>query len=608
MLRLFDRLPDFLAELKRRQVYRVAVTYATVAFIGFQAVNLLIPATTLPAWADELLLAFLIAGFPVALVLAWAFEVTPEGVRRAPGVAAEGGTGPGAEAGGERREGRRRTWLYGTALVGALAVVGYVFLGTGGGADGEGSALRSVAVLPFDNLSDEPDAEPFVQGIHADLTTQLSTVGALKVISRTSVERYRDTERPLPEIARELGASWILEGGVQAAGDRVRVSARLLDAGSDAYVWAERYDRRLTVENVFRIQADLAGKIAAAMEAELSAEERGRLGRPPTGNLEAYNLYRTGRRLADRRSTESLERAVDYFREAIAHDSTYAQAYVGIADVHTQLGTWGVMTHGEAFHTAREAAQKALSLDDRLGSAWASLGYIRFWYDWKWEAADRAFRRAVELNPSYSTAHHWYSLLLASLGRFEEAETAIDRALELDPLSRIVRTIEARLHWLRGDEERAVAGHRRALELDPGYAVGHMWLALAYESQGRLDDARRHYERASALDPDAPVPLAGMAHAHAISGEREEALELLRELRRRGGGESPVPVWSAVVHADLGQVDRAFEQLDLAFRVRDGWLTDLEVNPLLAPLRSDPRYRSLARRLGLREAGSPTTE
>lgn len=460
-------------------------------------------------------------------------------------------------------------------------------------------AAATVAALPFDNLSGDTAAEPFVRGIHSDLITQLSRIGALKVISRTSVERYRDTDRALPEIARELGASWILEGDVQTAGGRVRVNAQLLDAGADVHVWAESYDRSLTVENIFQIQADLARKIAAALEAELSPEEQVRLGRAPTENLQAYNLYLTGRHLADRRSAESLNRAVGYFREAIELDSTYARAYVGIAEVQIALGSWGLVPASQAFPAAREAARKALSLEGFLGEAWTSLGYIRYWYDWDWEAAEAAFRRAVELSPSYSTAHHWYSLLLATLGRFDEAERAINRAVELDPLSRIIRTIAARLHWLRGESERAVAEHRRALEIDPGYAVGHMWLALAYESQGKIDEARRHFRRAAELDPEAPVPLAGLAHAHAIAGEEARALELLAELRRRGGGQSPVPYWSAVVHTDLGQIDRAFEELDRAFRVRDGWMTELKVTPLLAPLRPDPRYSALLRRLGL---------
>lgn len=599
---------QLLRELKRRNVYQVAVTYLVAAFVVVQLADLAAGAFDFPGWFEPMIWVVAGLGFPITLVVAWAFELTPEGVRRTTEtdpaqVAAEADLMSPEQDRARSRLAMKA--LVGLGLVGAAVVGGWYLMG--GGGESPEISDNTVAVLPFDNLSEELAAEPFVRGIHADLTTQLSMMSALKVISRTSVERLNDAGRPVPEIARELGASWVLAGGVQTAGDSVRVTAQLLDARSDAQVWAERYDRRLTVENIFGIQADLAQNIADAMEAEISPEEQGRLGRPPTADLEAYNLYRMGRNLADRRSTESLSQAADYFREAIALDSSYAQAYVGLADVHTQLGTWGVMSRREAFRTAREAAQRALSLDDVLGSAWTSLGYIRYWYDWDWGAAEQAFRRAIELNPGYSTAHHWYSLLLATLGRFDEAETAIGRAVERDPLSRIIRTIEARLRWLRGDAEGAVTGHRRALELDPSYAVGHMWLALAYENQGMIDEARRHYRRATTLDPDGPVPLAGLAHAHAISGERQEARELLRELRRRGEGESPVPFWSAVVHADLGEIDRAFEQLDLALRVRDGWVTELAVTPLLAPLRSDPRYHELAGQLGLGEAGAAAT-
>ncbi len=460
-------------------------------------------------------------------------------------------------------------------------------------------ASSTIAVLPFDNLSDNPDADPFVRGVHDDLLTQLSMLGALRVISRTSVERYRDADRTIPEIGRELGASWILEAGVQSAGDRIRVNAQLLDAEDDVHVWAESYDLSLTVENVFQIQSDLARKIASALRAEISPDEMVRLRRPPTEDLEAYNAYRTGRHLADRRSAEDLNRAVNYFREAIQLDSTYARAYAGIADAYTQLGTWGLMPRDQAFPDARDAAHNALSFDDQLGEAWASLGYVRYWYEWDWESAEAAFRRAIELSPNYSTGHHWYSLFLVTLGRFEEAEMAIGRAVDLDPLSRIIRTIEGRLHWLAGNVERAVTVHHRAIEIDPGYAVGHMWLGLAYESHGDIEEAVRHLRRAAELDPDGPVLLAGLARAHVLSGRRAQALALMDSLDARGGGRSSIPFWSAVVYTDLGQIDRAFEELDRAYRVRDGWLTEVGISPLLAPLRSDPRYEGLLRRLNL---------
>lgn len=579
----------FWKRLRERKMVQWALAYLAGVWLVVQIVDVFGQNLGWPGWIFRSAVAALAVGFLAAMVVAWYH----------------------GERGRQRMSGVELALLAGIlAMAGAAVMVvrgdppGLEPPGLRDGAPdvapaGRIDAAGTVAVLPFANLSGDPEVEGFVRGIHDDLLTQLSMLGALRVISRTSVERYRETERTIPEIGRELGASWILQGGIQRSGDRIRMNAQLLDAEADVHVWAERYDLRLTVENIFQIQADLARNIASALQAELSPEEETQLGRAPTEDLEAYNHYRTGRHLADRRSTESLGLAVVHFQRAIELDPTYGRAYAGMADAYTQMGTWGLIPGDEAFPAASDAARNALRVDPLLGDAWASLGYIHYWYDWDWEAAESAFRRAIELSPSYSTAHHWYSLLLVTLNRFGEARAALDRAVELDPLSRIIRTIKGRLHWLSGEADHAVEEHRRALELDPAYAVGHMWLGLAHESLGEVGEAVRHYGRAAELDRESPVLLAGLARAHVLSGEAGRAMELLEDLRRRGGGESPVPFWTAVVHAGLGRRDAAFDELELAFRSRDGWLTEVGVTPLLEPIRPDPRYAALLRRLDL---------
>ena len=585
-------MTSFWDRIRQRKLAQWALAYIAGGWLVLQVIDVLGQNLGWPPWVFQVTIALLSVGFLAALVLAWYH--------------------------GER--GRQRvSGIELLMLAGILVIAGGVVALVRGDADpaparsptavegDESSApppvasdsAPSIAVLPLENLSPDPDDAFFAAGMHEEILTRLTKIGELSVRGRTSVTQYRDSPKNLRQIGRELRARFILEGSVQRAGDRVRITTQLIDAERDEHLWAESYERRMTVENLFGIQTDVSQKVVEALQAEITPEEQARLGRAPTENLQAYNLYLTGRHLADRRTTESMNRAVGYFQDAVELDSTYAPAYVGIAEIEIALGSWGQTAPDRAFPAAREAAQQALSLDDLLGEAWSSLGYIRFWYDREWEASERAFRRAIELNPSYSTAHHWYSLLLVALGRFDEAEAAIGRAVELDPLSRIIRTIEGRLYWIRGDLERAVTAHRRAVEIDPGYAVGHMWLGLAYESQSRLDLARRHLRRAAELDPEGPIPQAGLAHGHAIGGETDDAFQLLRELRRRGDGESPVPYWSAVVHADLGRVDRAFEELERAVRVRDGWITDLAVTPLFESLRSDPRFESLVRRLGL---------
>ncbi|UCC82582.1 MAG: tetratricopeptide repeat protein, partial [Gemmatimonadota bacterium] len=402
----------FLAELKRRRVYRVAIVYAAVAFVIWQAAEIAVPALRLPGWALTLVVMLTIAGFPIALVLAWAFDITPEGVKAA-------------------EPGNRAVAM--TASVVVLAVViGAAWLALYDRASTPSPDGKWIAVLPFTNMSADPDNEYFSDGITDDIILHLSKIADLNVISRTSVMRYKDTELNLRQIGEQLGVATILEGGVQRAGERVRINAQLIDAATDRHLWAETYDRELT--DIFAIQSDVAERIAAALEATLTTDQRARIESAPTANLEAYDLYLRGRFFLSQRG-EGIRRGLEYFQQALERDPNYARAHAGVADCYNLLGFYAYLPPSQAFPAARDAALSALEIDANLDEAHTSLGFVKLYYDWDARGAAAEYRRALELNPNSPQANHWYSSALHALGRSDEAIAHVERAVAIAPLS-----------------------------------------------------------------------------------------------------------------------------------------------------------------------------
>jgi TolB-like protein len=422
---------SLIAELKRRNVFRVGVAYAIVAWLLIEVAHTAFPTLQLPDWTTTMVTVLLIMGFPVALVIAWAFELTPEGIKR--------------EAEVDRTEstihvsGRKLDF----AIIGLLAVaVAYFavdkFVLEAEPEQASVAREKSIAVLPFENLSQDATNEPFTIGIHDDILTQISKISALKVISRTSVMEYGDTTKNLKTIGAELGVATVLEGGVQRAGNRVRINVQLIDAATDEHLWADTYDRRLTVANIFAIQSEIATAIADALRATLSLGEQDRLATIPTENLAAYEAYLLGNQRVEKRTSAALAEAVNDFNRAIELDPGFALAYVGLADSHLLQVLYSGLPQDEMTEKAQVVTDKALALDDRLAEAYTSLGLIEH-YRSDYEASEAAFKRALELNPNYATAYHWYGLMLVgSLGRRDEGLELIKKAAKLDPRSPII--------------------------------------------------------------------------------------------------------------------------------------------------------------------------
>ena len=571
----------FLAELKRRKVYQVAITYVVVAFVGLEAVDLLIPATTLPAWADEFFLAIAIMGFPVAVVVAWAFELTPEGVRRTPSAGQE----QEAEAFPDGRSGLSAKTLVALGLLVAAVAVSWYLVDSRGGEPG--ITARSIAVLPFETLGQE-EATAFTDGVHGDLLTRLSHIADLSVISRTSVMRYRTPEKPLKAIAAELGVAWVLHGEVQEIGEQVQVNARLVNARTDRQVWAESYRRELTAANLFEIQAEITRQIARALETHLSPQEERQVERTPTESLDAYRLYTQGREQLDQRTEDGMRRALDYFQRAIAEDSSYALAWVGLSDGLSLLHGYYPEDGASALPRAQDAVLRALELNPESAEAHASLGLLHS-VRHEGPAAIRELTRSVELRPSYAEAHNWLSWVHLLLGHPGEALESAKRSVELDPLSPEAVSNLSLSYLTNGEYENALAEARRVDEIQTSWGTGRLYEGLALYHLGRYAEAKSVLENL-AVPWAGSGPLATLALAHVASGDTAEARELLVQFEESGD-----PFAAGLAHAALGEEDDAFDAFQRVSRWSE-WPT-LSVHhfykDVWGPLQDDPRYEEL---------------
>jgi len=457
---------------------------------------------------------------------------------------------------------------------------------------------KSVAVLPFLNLSADPDNEYFADGITEDVIAQLSKIHSLKVISRTSVMQFKKREQSLRDIGARLSAATIVDGSVRRDGNRVRIVAQLIDAETDQHLWAETYDRQLT--DIFAIQSDVAIQIALALRAELSPDEKSRIHREPTRDLQAYQLYLQGRHWFVRHTADGLRRAIDYFQRAITRDPEFALAYADLAQAYIEVALAsgvGLMHPREAYALAGDAVARALDLDSTLGEAHCMSGFLMYVRDFDWRGAEVALRRALALNPGSADAHDLLGRLLAGLGRHDEAIRMEARAQELDPLSHRTDLASALLRAGRYQEAFAAASH--AVELDPQYGRARATLGWAYLKLGRVEEALAELEKGAALTEHDPMFLAQLGEAYGLSGRHEQAREILRQLTELAESEYVTPYYRAYVHTGLGEFDQAIDCLEQALVDQSGGLYGLKAAFLFEPLRGHPRFKALLRKLKL---------
>jgi TolB-like protein/Tfp pilus assembly protein PilF len=577
----------FLTELKRRNVYKVAIAYAVVAWVLIQIATQLFPFFEIPNWAVRLIVLLLAIGFPIALIIAWAFEITPEGIKRTEAV----------ESAPKRRKGV--VWIA-VVVIGAVLSLGLFFLGrytSRGGASSRAEVpAKSIAVLPFDNLSRDPENAYFAEGIQDELLTRLAKINELKVIGRSSTQRFKSGADDLSGVAKQLGVAHVLEGSVQKAGDRVRINVQLINAATSAHLWADTYDRNIT--DVFAVESEVAKTIAEKLAAKLTGAEEHAIAARPTQNAQAHELYLKGRHFWNKRTGADLKRAVEYFMQATAADPNYALAYAGLADTYVLMPNLGAGMPADCYPKAKSAALRALQIDDNLGEAHTSLACVLVYHDLDFAQADTEYQRALGLSPNYATAHQWYAdTVLTPTGRFEEAFAEFKRALELDPLSLVVYTDFANICRCAGRMQKGADLLHRALEIDLNFYYAPRNLGFILVGQGDYQHAIEEYQKARAVSEE-PRILALLAHAYGLSENRTEASKLLEQLKILSQQRYVSAFSFALVYIGLGDKETALDWLEQRLADRAGSdIAKVRFDPILQPLRGEPRFEALTKRV-----------
>jgi TolB-like protein/Tfp pilus assembly protein PilF len=585
------KIDNFFAELKRRNVYKVAVAYIVAGWALSQGIAQVFPVFDIPNWAIRLIVLLIIFGLPIALVLAWMFELTPQGIKRTETADAM----PMASGQG------KHVWIY-VVVIGAAISLALFFLGryTAGSRAAVAAPNelpeKSIAVLPFESLSEDKANAYFADGIQDEILTRLAKVADLKVISRTSTQRFKSAPSDLRDIAKQLGVMNILEGSVQKSNDQVRVNVQLINALTDAHLWAEIYDRKLT--DIFSVESDIAKTIADTLQAKLTGSEKTAISKKPTANPEAYELYLKGRFFWNKRTGADLLKAIDYFKQAIAKDPNYALAYSGLADSYLLLSPYGAAAPKDSIPQAKAAVKRALELDDTLAEAHASSARILSGFDFDSQRAIAEFERALQLNPNYATAHHWFAAgPLLALGRFDESIAEGKRSIELDPLSMINNADFGNDYYFARRYDEAIAQLRKTIEIERHSYLAHYYLGEALQLKGQMPDAIAEYRKAVELDDDS-FALALLGQSYARVGRRDEANKILTQLNQEAKTRYVDAYGVGLVFLGMGDKNRAMDELERAYRENDGAdIYNIRIDPLLDDLRGDPRFEALSEKV-----------
>ena len=594
--------PSFFAELRRRNVYKVAITYAVVAWLFVQAASILLPTFDAPSWVMKTLVVLLALGFAMAVFISWAFEATPEGLKRTENVP------PDVAAKLPTWSPRKFATFVGVVAVIAAGLLIFRMVGTDRWAvrsdqnEGRRSAAslpqKSIAVLPFVNMSADKNDEYLSDGVSEELITALSKITGLQVKARTSSFAFKGKNEDIQKIGELLHVSHLLEGSVAKAGNKLRITAQLIQASDGNHLWSDTYDREM--QDIFAVRSEVAQKVAAILKVRLLGEDKKQLDKKPTENLEAYNLYRQGRYYGDQVSEEGIKKAIPFFEQAIQKDPRFALAYAGMADSYVAAAD-AFIAPREAFSKAKEAALKAIELDDTLAEAHTSLGLLHYHYDWDWAAAEKEFKRALVLNPQSAWSYTLYSQFLGGMGRVEEANEQGRHALELDPLSVTARWCLGWAFLSAGRSDEAIEELSKAMELDPNSAWARTFLGRAYLSKGMQQRGIKELETARRDGPDDVFVLGLLGYGYAVTGRRADALKVLQRFDEMEKHRYVSRAARVYVYAGLGDKDKAFEWLEKAYQERSDALAWFRQEPESKSLRTDPRFAALMRKIGFTE-------
>ena len=578
--------PSFFSELKRRNVYKVAVAYIVGGWALSQGIAQVLPVFDVPNWAIRLVVLLIIIGFPVALIVAWAFEVTPEGIKRT----------EAADAAGQRSRGV--AWIY-VVLIGAALSVGLFSVGrytARNAAPRQSEAAttvpgKSIAVLPLINESGDPKDEYFSDGLSEELISALAQISGLKVIGRSSSFRFKDRIEEPRTIGEKLGVSTLLDGTVRKQGDRVRIVAELVNAADGIQLWTQTFDRQL--KDIFTVQQEIARAVAESLKVTLLGTDSKSAQASATDNAEAHNAYLQGHFYLVRRNAEDFRKAIDYYDQAIQLDPNYALAHAERAEALVFMGDL-TGQRPTAYPKAHVDAEKAVAIAPDLAEARAALGFVLCLAEWKFTEGLTELKRAKELSPANPTANDLLARIIVYLGRFDEAERQARQAVELDPLSTVTHGNLARVLFYAGKLDEADSAARKAAELQPTGAGSHRFQVLIAAQRGDGEAALREAQ----LEPDPGFRRFELAVAHYVRGDRAAADAALADLIANAAREG-FAYQIAEVYALRGEKDKAFEWLQIAFDDRDAGMLGLLVDPLLRGLRDDPRYKNLVAKVGL---------
>jgi TolB-like protein/tetratricopeptide (TPR) repeat protein len=600
---------NFFAELKRRNVVRMAGLYLVGAWLLTQVASTVLPMFGAPDWLPRSIVILLAIGFLPALIFSWVFEITPQGLKRDEDV-------PPAESIAPQTARRMDRMII---VVLALALGYFAFdkfvlalrretaksqTPPGPNESQSVANAKSIAVLPFDNLSRDPDNAFFAEGVQDEILTRLAKVADLKVISRTSTQRFKSAPSDLREIARQLGVMNILEGSVQRSNDQVRINVQLINAVTDAHLWAESYDRKLT--DLFIVESEVAKTIADTLQAKLTGSELSAISSRPTQDPVAQDLYVQGRHFLALRRDDNLPRAIEFFHQAIARDANFAAAYAGLSEALILLPRYTGAHPGETRPQSRVAALKALELNPNLAEAHNALAKIAMDYDIDFAEATREFKRAIELNPNYAGAHHWFSGTLESQGQFAEAIAESKLGTELDPFSAVNLSDQGRVYGSARRFPEAKASFEKALTIDPAFSWTHWHYGEMLQVSGDLKGAAAEYAKAR-MASNSPEPIALTGQLAAIMGRPEEARQALRALDELEKHRNVSVFWRALLYLSLGDKERALQSLEQSYVNREGYEIGLiKVDPMLDSLRAEPRFQALVKKvIGLKEDTKP---
>jgi len=575
---------SFFAELKKRNVYRVAALYVIVSWLLLQATDVFTSFLPLPEWTGKLIFLLLVIGFPVALVFAWAFELTPEGLRRETDSATDKPHNTGSR--------KKFDALIFAVIVVVLAYVGLTHEWRGESETVRPGEIRSMVVLPLVNLMNDPEQGYFVEGMHEALITELSKIKALRVISRTSAMHYKDSGKSVPEIARELDVDAVVEGSVLRAGNVVRVTAQLIEARSDRHIWADNFDREL--HDILALYADVTREIVNHIRVTVTPDEQASLAISRPVDPEVYELYLKGHYLCNNWSPQEMQQGIELLERAITLDPQHAASQAQLAKCIVDSVFFDYMMPLEISSQAKVAAQRAVQLDDRLADAHVALGSVTYYLDFKPRAAESEYLRALELNPNNIDLLLHLSWLYAQSGRHNEALKANLRAVELDPLSMGALISLGQVYYLNRDFDRATQEFEQALDLDRNDPSAHYYLAWTFEQEGQFELAIALYQSAIELSKRAPLYLSALGHAYGVAGMHEEAFQILEELQQAA---YPAPYNLAIVHLGLGHYEQAIDWLEKAYEARNSHLVYINRGPKFDPLRNNERFIGLLDRI-----------